>query len=321
MEETIRNNKALGERPLLQRGAVIAVLAIICCLFWGSAFPSIKTGYRLLDIGSQEMSEQLLFAGMRFFTAGIMVILLRQIMGMREGEKGISAIPAKSEWKKIAVIAATQTVGQYFFYYIALAHLTGVRGAIISSSGNFLAIVFAVFLFHQEPMRRNKAIGCLLGFLGAILVNATGASLGGSVQLLGEGAMTMSVVMYGLAMCLFRKMIGDDDAVRVNGWQFLVGGSILIVIAKAMGARWFDFTPKSFLLLLYMGLISAAAYTIWNLLMKYNPVSRVAIYGFGTPLFGALLSALILGEGSELGVMTFLALALVSIGIVIANRA
>ncbi|MCC8016048.1 MAG: EamA family transporter [Clostridiales bacterium] len=51
--------------------------------------------------------------------------------------------------------------------------------------------------------------------------------------------------------------------------------------------------------MLYLALISAVAYTVWSLLLRYNPVSKVAVMGFTNPIFGVLLSALILGEASE----------------------
>ena len=57
-----------------------------------------------------------------------------------------------------------------------------------------------------------------------------------------------------------------------------------------------------------------------GILLKYNPVSKVAIFGFTNPVFGVLLSAWWLGEGSrELGINALIALVLVCIGICIVN--
>ena len=79
--------------------------------------------------------------------------------------------------------------------------------------------------------------------------------------------------------------------------------------------------PAGALLLLSMAFISAAAYTIWGMLLKYNPVSRVTVFGFMNPVFGVILSALLLGEGSQAsGPVTVLSLILVCLGIYIVNR-
>lgn len=48
-----------------------------------------------------------------------------------------------------------------------------------------------------------------------------------------------------------------------------------------------------------MGFLSAVAYTLWGVLLKYNPVSRVTIFGFMNPMFGVLLSAVFLGESGQ----------------------
>ena len=79
---------------------------------------------------------------------------------------------------------------------------------------------------------------------------------------------------------------------------------------------------KTYLLLMlfYLACISAVAYSLWGILLKHNPVSKVAIFGFTNPVFGVLLSAWWLGEGSsELGMNALIALILVSIGILIVN--
>ena len=97
---------------------------------------------------------------------------------------------------------------------------------------------------------------------------------------------------------------------------------ILAVIGLFMGGR-LDFRGMNCVLnLLYLGFISAGAYTMWGVLLKYNPVSRVSILGFVNPVMGVLLSALFLGEGREAFSLTaILALLLVSAGIVIVNTA
>ena len=55
------------------------------------------------------------------------------------------------------------------------------------------------------------------------------------------------------------------------------------------------------LLVVYMSFISAAAYSLWGVLLKHNPVSRITVFGFTTQIFGVLFSALFLREGSSFG--------------------
>lgn len=73
--------------------------------------------------------------------------------------------------------------------------------------------------------------------------------------------------------------------------------------------------------LLYMAIISAVAYTIWGVLLKYNPVARVSVYGFMNPVFGVILSAFLLGEKNQaFGYKGLTALLLVCIRIFIVNK-
>ena len=106
----------------------------------------------------------------------------------------------------------------------------------------------------------------------------------------------------------------------LSGYQFALGGIVLLAIGSAMGGQLCFYTPSCLLNLLYMGLISAGAYTLWGVLLKYNPVSRVSILGFMNPVLGVLLSALFLGEGTEaFSVNGVIAMLLVSAGIIIVN--
>lgn len=49
--------------------------ALLCCFLWGSAFPGIKTGYELWDISGSDTWRIMRFAGVRFFLAGLLVML------------------------------------------------------------------------------------------------------------------------------------------------------------------------------------------------------------------------------------------------------
>ena len=76
----------------------------------------------------------------------------------------------------------------------------------------------------------------------------------------------------------------------------------------------------SYAVVMYLALLSACAYTLWGILLKYNKVSQVSIYGFMTPVFGFLLSSIVLRETlSQQKWITALALILVCLGIFTVN--
>ena len=148
----------------MRKNWVVCLLAMVCCALWGSAFPCIKVGYRLFQIDSADTATQILFAGCRFTIAGIMVILFGSILQGRFLKAGKGDLP------RIGKICLLQTVVQYFFFYVGLAHTTGVKGSIVEASNVFLAILVSSLIFHQEKLDQKKVLGCIVGFAGVFRV-------------------------------------------------------------------------------------------------------------------------------------------------------
>lgn len=298
----------------LQKPWVVCILAVFCCTLWGSAFPCIKIGYRLFEIPADAAGSQILFAGLRFTLAGILTVL----MGSAAVRKPL--IPGKSAFPKILVLAMVQTVLQYLFFYMGLAHASGVKSAIIVGTNSLLSILIASLIFRQEKLTGWKLTGCLLGLFGVITANLSG-SMDFSFQFNGEGFIFISACSYAFSSVLIKKFSRDENPVLLSGWQFAAGGVILMAAGFLMGGHVGAFTPPAAVVLFYLAFLSAAAYTIWSILLKYNPVSRVAIYGFMNPVVGVLLSAILLGEGGQaFSLRNLAALLLVCAGIWVVNH-
>ena len=296
---------------------VVMFLAGVCCFLWGSATPAIKTGYRLFQIDSTDTSSILLFAGTRFFLAGILVIAWHSLTSRKW------ILPPRESALAIGELALSQTILQYVFFYVGLSHATGVHGAIITGTNVFFSILFASLVFRYETLNGRKLAGCLLGFAGIVIVNLSGSGSEGlfDVSFLGEGFVLLAQIFYAISSALVKKYSRQFDVVMLSGYQFMIGGLALMVIGAASGGTLAGATgPSAYVLLLYMGFLSAVAYTLWGVLLKYNPVSRVTIFGFMNPMFGVLLSAVFLGEsGQALTWNTLAALILVSLGIYVVN--
>ena len=290
--------------------------ALFCCVLWGSASPAIKTAYELFGISQDDTASRIMLAGARFFLAGVMTILFGSIVSRR------FLRPKRGSLKYVCVLSLLQTVGQYFFFFMSLAYISGVRGSIINASGNFLAIVVAACIFRMEKLTIRKILGCVVGFTGIILIlgGFQGIVEGGAITFQGEGAMLMSALFYAFSSCCIKKFSKHENPVTLSGYQFLLGGLVLFVAGWIMGGELVFRSASCVYNLLYMGFISAGAYTLWGVLLKYNPVSRVAIFGFMNPVMGVLLSAWILGENNEaFSVTGVVSLVLVAVGILIVN--
>lgn len=305
----------MEKNKILTKTWVVCLLAMLCCFLWGSAFPCIKIGYELFEVSSQQTASQILFAGVRFTLAGVLVVLISSIAQRR------LLMPKKTSWGMIAKVSMCQTVLQYLFFYIGLAHTTGVKGSIIEGSHVFFSILIASLFFHQEKLTGAKAAGCIIGFSGVVLVNLSGGEMGGGMAWNGEGFLLLACIAYALSSVLIKGYSQRENPVTISGYQFMLGGIIMTGIGAAAGGSLHPASAGAYLMLLYLAMISAVAYSVWGIILKYNSVSKVTIFGFMTPIFGVVLSAVFLGEAGSIPWLQCLgALALVSGGIYIVNR-
>lgn len=307
-------NKALKTDNLLQKTSVVCLIAGICSFLWGSAFPCIKIGYELFSVQSDDTASQILFAGIRFTLAGVLAV----IFGSLTKRKLI--IPKKTDLLPICILSFFQTILQYFFFYIGLANTSGVKSSVIIGANVFVVIIISALVFKTERITTKKIIGSIVGFAGIVLINLTGLT-DGSMKLTGEGFIFLSTVAYAFSSGLMKNYSKKHDTVLLSGYQFIFGGLVMTVAGFLIGGFITQNGAGAVLMLLYLAFISAAAYSLWSMLLKHNDVSSVAIFGFMNPMFGFILSAILLNETSEaFGLKGIFAIILVCMGIFIVNK-
>lgn len=291
----------------------ILFMAIICTMLWGSAFPAVKTGYKLFDI-KNSVEGQILFAGIRFTIAGILTIIAACIINKKIVK------PTRNNIKGITILGIIQTTIQYIFYYIGMSNTTGVKASILNAISPFIVILICHFITKNDRINKKKAIGCILGFLGVIILNLSKSQgFDSSFNFLGEGFIILSSTSFAIASIYSKKIANTGDSATITGYQLFIGGIILILISFIKGIPHLSITFEGILLLAYMALLSAVAFTIWTILLKYNSAGKISIYNFLTPIFGALMSAIFLGE-EFFNILNLIALLSVCSGIYIINK-
>ena len=301
------------EKNFLHRGPIIILLALFCTVLWGTAYPAVKIGYELFAIDSANDFGKLLFAGLRFTLAGLMTLAVSVILQKK------LVIPQRQHWRGIALLGLVQTTGQYIFFYLGLSNTTGVKGSILYALATFFVVIFAHFLFPDDKMNLQKILGCCIGFVGVLLITFDGTGLGGGFAFTGEGFIMLSTLSSALGALISRGVAQGQDPVVVTGYQLTGGGLILIFIGLIGHGHFDSITAPGILLLLYMAFLSAAAFTVWTMLLKYNPASKIAVYNFLIPIFGTTFSVMFLNE-SIFNLRSLLALILACAGIYIVNK-
>ncbi len=301
----------MKQKNFLTNPFFVTFIAIFCCALWGSATPFIKIGYRLM-LGASDVGSTVLFAGIRFFLAGTIVVIFYSIVQRKW------LIPKRQNWGKITLVSLFQTVIQYIFFYIGVANTTGVKATVISGAGTFSAILVACLFFRQEKLTLRKMLACIIGFAGILLIHING--LEWNINFFGDGFVFFATIAYGISSSLMKRYSNEEDPVVISGYQFMIGGLIMMLPGFLLGGKVLVTSWQAVLVLGYLAFLSAVAYSLWGILLKYNPISRVAVFSFMIPVFGVLLSRLLLAEQSQVSpMMLMISLLLICLGIFIQN--
>ncbi len=301
------------KESIFSRRWVFALCALICTLLWGSAFPMVKKGYELFEI--TETGDKLMFAGVRFFIAGAVLLLVTFFAGRKRGEKRPLRLNA-AQLKILLPLTALQIVGNYFFYYIGLSNTAGSVASILNSLDIFLSVLIVPFFIKSDRLNLSKVFGIIFGFAGVIIVNLGGAV---SFSLFGEGFMLFSGLFSTFGIILNKKATQLVSPIHASGFFLFTGGAVLMLISLIMGGSLSLSNPSGIGVLLYLSGVSALAFLLWSSLLKHNDVSKTGSFKLLIPIFGNILSALILGE-NIFSVSRIFAVLLVALGIFLVNR-
>ena len=202
--------------------------------------------------------------------------------------------------------------------YLGLAGTSGIKASVINGTNLVFAMLASCFIFRQEKFTTIKCIAGLLCFSAIVLLNLDG-DFTFSFTFRGEGLLLLSAVVFGLSDCITKIFSTNENAVTLSGWQFLIGGSLLLLIGIGLGGRLHIENIEAFFILFYLVFVSSITFVTWGILLKYNPISKIVGYKAMEPIFGTLLSAIVLSEYHSLGFQTIAALALVCTGITLLN--
>ncbi|KUK82371.1 multidrug transporter [Mesotoga sp. Brook.08.YT.4.2.5.1] len=298
---------------ILKKKWIAALVAVFCSVLWGSAFPVLKLGYEEMAISPDDVSAKLVFAGIRFLGAGIMVLLLSIPLGRKGRVKFV-----KKDYMHLFALGVLQTFLLYFFFYNGLSHTTGMKSSIIMAGENFLVILLAHYIYKNDRLSWRKTLGMFLGFAGVFLANfEAGFTL--SFVFKGDGFMLIAATIGALGTMYAKWMSANRSPFLVSGWQLSIGGFLLLV-AGLPGLRGdsLRFTFKGNLLLLYSMLLSAVAFSLWYAVLSLHKAGEITMFRFVIPVAGVFLSAAFI-PGEALNSYMAFALILVSAGIVVVN--
>jgi drug/metabolite transporter (DMT)-like permease len=188
------------ENKLFTNKISAGILACICAILWGSAFPVLKISFKELNILPIDIYSKLYFAGIRFFISSIILFLIIKFY------LKLDIKVDKKEYKFLLLLGLLQTTIMYFFFYNGLGYTSGAKASIMTSSSNFFVIIIAHFIYHNDKINYQKIIGLTTGFLGIILINFDKFPLDVSFTLHGEGFLLFSALSGTFATFLAKNL-------------------------------------------------------------------------------------------------------------------
>ena len=215
---------------IFKRPLWVTIFALTAAIAWGWAYPLIKLGFAEFGITQDMTGSKMLFAGVRFSIAGLIVLA---VAAAKKRSFAVSDIAGAGY---ILLFALLNTTLHYAFFYIGLSHSGGARAAILNSLSVFMLVVLACFFFKSDRLTVRKIVGCIIGFAGVLVLNVGGGD-SGSFSFMGDGMIVINALCAALAGLMTRGLGSRVDVFVGTGYSLAVGGFMLLVIGIVMGGK------------------------------------------------------------------------------------
>ncbi len=276
---------------------------------WGSTFLAIRIGVRVMP--------PILFASMRFLTAGILLYAWVRLKG--------TPAPSRREWASAIIIGFVIFVVDYGFVFWAESRVpSGIAAVMLATIPVFMALSEIIFLRTQKLTLR-LALAMLAGLAGVVvLVNPSFGFGQEPIDKLGAGALVISAISWAVGTILTRKLPLPESKVMSASAQMLAGGIMLTLTATLLG----DFkgfsvraiSPRVWIALVYLIFAgSIIAYTAYVWLIHHESPTKVGTYAYVNPVIAVLLGYFFGGE--PLGGRTVAGTLLVLVSVVVITTA
>lgn len=262
---------------------IIPVMAI-----WGSGYVAIKIGLA--------NTTPVFFAAVRAMSAGLFILLLNRM----RTDAICHPKPKPLDWLYVFLFSMFCTA--FFFWAMFTATpLTGAGlAAVLINTQPFFIAILARFVLG-EAFGWKKYLFICIGFVGVLMIMQPG--MNGINGAHGESRFGMLIllaasVLFSVGLVMIKPLYRRLDLYWVTAWQLVFGGAILFALALATeditATRW---TPDFIALTVYLSIIATSVTSlVWFRLIRFHPLGVVSAYGFLSPLFGVILSAIFLGE-------------------------
>ncbi|WP_195575198.1 DMT family transporter [Paenibacillus sp. 1001270B_150601_E10] len=275
---------------------------LLVCLIFGTTFLAVK-------IGVDAAAPPFLSAGLRFFIAGT---ILFAWMALRK-KASLSLLFRK----EMLITGAGLTFGTFATLYWGEQFVPSGNAAILSATGPMMVLVIQMLFLRQKPSVRSL-IGCIVGFLGVILLILPSITFSASIWLLlGSIAIVVGELSYSCGILYSKKVskqFSKVSPIALNAAQMMYGGLLLLILSMlteswSMSAFHSAGAIGSLIYLIVVGSMIGHSLFYW-LVSKTNPVFA-STWLYVSPIIALSIGVLFYDEGitwmTVLGALTIIA--------------
>lgn len=283
--------------------AYVAWIAV--CIIWGTTYLAIRIGVAELP--------PMLFAGVRWITAGGILLILLNLRG--------HSLPRIKDIKKLAIVGILLLGAANGLVVVAEQWLPSGLTALILSTLPFW-MVGLEFISDKGPnINWTIVIGLLLGIVGTVIIFTKDLNVLVDFNVfLGGICLLGAVISWSVGSIYWKYKHVDVNPFMGASVQMLIAGLLQTLLGFLLEEhKVFQLTQNGFLALGYLIVFgSIFGYASYIYAVKHMPLSLVSTYAYINPVIALILGWYILEE--PLTITVFIAAALIFSGVLLVKR-
>lgn len=193
------------------------LIFIVLSVIWGSSFVLMKEG--LVSLSAYQV------ASLRIFSAGLVLIPFAY--------KALKTFSRKS----LALCFLAGLLGNLFpafLFCIAEEKVDSALAGMLNSLTPVFAIVLAA-VFFSTKITRNKLIGVIVAFGGAVILFLSGKGMAANVPIGHALLIVLATFFYGLNANIVANYLKDHSTLLISGFSLFTSACIALIVLIATG--------------------------------------------------------------------------------------
>ncbi|HVO15848.1 MAG TPA: DMT family transporter [Alphaproteobacteria bacterium] len=256
-------------------------LMVVLALGWGLNWQAMKVALSEIPLWQ--------YRSLTAFAAGSIMLGLASATGQR------LAVP-RAQWRTLALAAFLNVTCWFTFVAIGVRLMSSGQAALIGFTAPlWLEAINVGFLGERMTRLRLLALGLGVGGI-VVLLSHDFAAITRSPW--GTVAMLTASLTWACGILVQKRTRWAIDSVPLGGWQLLIGGVPIGLIALATEPfRFFDASPTALWSTAYLVLVSLVlCYYAWFKIVTLLPANVAALSSLLVPVVGVIGGVVLLGE-------------------------